>query len=275
MTRQRGIYRRSCRGAEGPLPGTAASWVSAIRPLPASRTGANVIGDGGGVMSVEISFIMILPVLLLGAMLGGAAVLVWWERRLLGFWQDRLGPQPGWTLRRAADGGRHHQAVHQGRLGAAVRRPGGLRAGADGHRRRHAAGFAVVPFGPDLHIIDLNIGVLFFLGMTSLAVYGVLLGGLASNNKYALLGGLRSGRADGHLRGVHGPVADGRGDAHGLVQPERHRRAQEDLWFCVPSFSGFVVFLIAGIAESPPPAVRPAGGGARAHRRFPHRVLAA
>ena len=53
-------------------------------------------------------------------------------------------------------------------------------------------GFAVVPFTPTLHIIDTNIGLLFFLGMTSLAVYSVLLGGLASNNKYALIGGLRS-----------------------------------------------------------------------------------
>ena len=41
-------------------------------------------------------------------------------------------------------------------------------------------GFAVVPFAPDLVIIDMNIGLLFFLGMTSLAVYSVLLGGLAS-----------------------------------------------------------------------------------------------
>ena len=53
-------------------------------------------------------------------------------------------------------------------------------------------GFAVVPFSPELYILDINIGLLFFLGMTSLAVYSVLLGGLASNNKYALLGGLRS-----------------------------------------------------------------------------------
>ena len=53
-------------------------------------------------------------------------------------------------------------------------------------------GFAVVPFGPELYVLDINIGLLFFLGMTSLAVYSVLLAGLASNNKYALLGGLRS-----------------------------------------------------------------------------------
>jgi len=61
--------------------------------------------------------------------------------------------------------------------------------------------FAVVPFGPPvtlfgrevpLVICDLNIGVLYFLGLSSLAVYGVTLGGWASNSKYALLGGIRA-----------------------------------------------------------------------------------
>jgi NADH-quinone oxidoreductase subunit H len=60
--------------------------------------------------------------------------------------------------------------------------------------------FAVIPFGPTLEIFgrsvplvvcDLNIGVLYFLGLSSLAVYGVALGGWASNSKYALLGGIR------------------------------------------------------------------------------------
>jgi len=60
--------------------------------------------------------------------------------------------------------------------------------------------FAVVPFGPPLHLFgreipmvvcDLNVGVLYFLGLSSLAVYGVALGGWASNSKYALLGSIR------------------------------------------------------------------------------------
>jgi len=52
--------------------------------------------------------------------------------------------------------------------------------------------FAVVPFGPGFVVADLNIGLLFFLAMSSMGVYSVALAGWASNNKYSLLGGLRA-----------------------------------------------------------------------------------
>ena len=139
-------------------------------------------------------FMMILPVLL-GAMFGAEA-LVWWERRLLGFWQDRLGPNrlgPFGSLQIVADMikvfTKDDWVPPFADRVIFVLAPLAIVAGM-------LMGFAVVPFGPDLHIIDLNIGILFFLAMTSLAVYGVLLSGLASNNKYSLLGGLRSA-ADG------------------------------------------------------------------------------
>jgi NADH-quinone oxidoreductase subunit H len=52
--------------------------------------------------------------------------------------------------------------------------------------------FAVIPFGPELQITDLNVGVLFIFAMTSVGVYGIVLGGWASNSKYPLMGGLRA-----------------------------------------------------------------------------------
>ena len=53
--------------------------------------------------------------------------------------------------------------------------------------------FAVIPVTPSIGIVgNLNIGVLFFLAMTSLSVYSVVLAGWASNNKYSLLGGMRA-----------------------------------------------------------------------------------
>jgi NADH-quinone oxidoreductase subunit H len=111
-------------------------------------------------------------------------------------------------------------------------------------------GFAVVPFGPGLFIIDLNIGLLFFLAMTSLAIYSVLLGGLASNSKYAVLGGLRSA-----AQMVTYEVFMGL-SLMGVVMTARSFnlsdivRAQENVWFCVPQFLGLVVFVIAGVAET-------------------------
>ena len=52
--------------------------------------------------------------------------------------------------------------------------------------------FAVIPFGPNFQITDLNVGLLFVFAMTSVGVYGIVLGGWASNSKYPLLGGLRA-----------------------------------------------------------------------------------
>ncbi|MFT4636017.1 MAG: NADH-quinone oxidoreductase subunit H, partial [Chitinophagales bacterium] len=128
---------------------------------------------------------------MLGAV-GGAAVATWFERRLLGLWQDRYGPNrlgPFGIGQVAADMikllTKHDWVPPFADKWVFIFAPTAIVVAM-------LLGFAVVPFGPNLQIIDLNIGLLFFLGMTSLAVYSVLLGGLASNNKYALLGGLRS-----------------------------------------------------------------------------------
>ena len=52
--------------------------------------------------------------------------------------------------------------------------------------------FAVIPFGPGFYVFDSNIGILFFLGNSSLGVYSIVLGGWASNNKYSLIGAMRA-----------------------------------------------------------------------------------
>jgi NADH-quinone oxidoreductase subunit H len=197
---------------------------------------------------VETGFIMILPVLL-GAMLG-AAVLVWWERRLLGFFQDRLGPNrlgPFGSLQIVADVVKlltkdDWVPPFSDRVVFTLA-PTAIVAGM-------LMGFAVVPYGPGLHIIDLNIGLLFFLAMTSLAVYGVLLGGLASNNKYSLLGGLRSAAQMVTYEVFMGLSIMGVVMLTGSFNLSEIVRAQEDIWFCIPQVLGMVVFLIAGIAES-------------------------
>jgi NADH-quinone oxidoreductase subunit H len=110
--------------------------------------------------------------------------------------------------------------------------------------------FAVLPIAPGVVVSDLNIGLLFFLGMSSLGVYSVVLAGWSSDNKYALLGGMRAAAQmlsyevfmGLSLMGV--VVLAGSFDLATIVE------AQRKLWFVVPQFLGFVLFLIAGIAET-------------------------
>jgi NADH-quinone oxidoreductase subunit H len=193
-------------------------------------------------------FLMIFPVLL-GTMLA-AIVLVWWERRLLGFWQDRLGPNrlgPFGSLQIIADVIKMFTKddwvpPFADRV-VFVLAPLAIAAGM-------LMGFTVVPFGPGLYIIDLNVGILFFLAMTSLAVYGVLLGGLASNNKYSLLGGLRSAAQMVTYEVFMGLSLMGIVMQTGSFNLSAVVNAQQDVWYCVPQFLGLVVFVIAGIAEA-------------------------
>ena len=182
---------------------------------------------------------------------GGAAILVWFERRLLGIWQDRLGPN----------------RVGPFGIGLALADIIKLFAKEDwippfadrfvfvfaptAIVMAMLLGFAVVPYAPDIHIANLNIGLLFFLGMTSLAVYSVMLGGLASNNKYALLGGLRSAAQMVSYEVFMGLSLMGVVMLTGSFSLVDIVLWQEDnYWFVIPQFIGFLVFLIAGIAES-------------------------
>ena len=104
-------------------------------------------------------------------------------------------------------------------------------------------------------VADLNIGLLFFLAMSSLGVYSVVLGGWSSNNKYCAARRPARRGADAQLRGLHGPLAHGRGDAGRLVQPRRHRRAPSArLWFCVPQFVGLRRLLRRRAGRDAPPA---------------------
>jgi NADH-quinone oxidoreductase subunit H len=110
--------------------------------------------------------------------------------------------------------------------------------------------FAVVPFSPTIWVADLNIGLLFFLGMSSLAVYSTVLGGWASNNKYALLGSMR---ASAQMLSYEVFMALSLMGV--VVQTGSFRlidivNAQKDLWFCVPQFMGLLVFAVAAAAES-------------------------
>lgn len=183
-------------------------------------------------------------------LVGFAAALTWIERRLLGFWQDRYGPNrvgPFGTLQVIAD--MIKILFKQDWIPPFADRAVFVLAPALAMAVLLLA-FAVVPIAPGIGVISFNIGLLFFLAMVSLSVYGTVLAGWASNNKYALLGGLRATAQmlsyevfmGLSLLGV--VLLAGSFDLRDIVE------AQRGLWYIAPQFVGFVVFLIAGIAEA-------------------------
>ncbi|MEM1189307.1 MAG: NADH-quinone oxidoreductase subunit NuoH [Pseudomonadota bacterium] len=187
---------------------------------------------------------------LIAAAVGGAAFLTWFERRLLGIWQDRLGPNrlgPFGVFQVLAD------------MLKLLSKDDWVPPFADRLLFILAPtiiatvmmlALAVVPFSPDLQVLDINIGLLFFLAMSSLAVYAVMLGGLASNNKYAILGGLRSAAQMVSYEVFMGLSLMGVVMLAGSFSTRVIVEAQRDMWFCIPQFLGLVTFTIAGIAES-------------------------
>jgi NADH-quinone oxidoreductase subunit H len=179
-----------------------------------------------------------------------AAMLIWVERRLLAVWQDRLGPNrvgPLGLLQVVAD------------MIKMFFKEDWIPPFADKAVFVIAptivfvtmlAGFAVVPFAPGVGIIDFNFGLLYFLALTSLSVYSVVLAGYASNNKYALLGALRAAAQTVSYEVFMGLSVMGVVMLSGSFDLREIVDAQRNGWFVVPQFFGFVIFMIAAIAES-------------------------
>ena len=199
-------------------------------------------------MELNWSYLLILPIAVGALVL--ALFLVWWERRLLGWWQDRLGPNrvgPFGVLQALADmvklltkddwlppfGDRVFFIMAPAIVAGSM-----------------LMAYVIVPFGPDLYVADSNIAVLFFLAMSSLAVYGVLLAGLASNNKYAMLGGLRAAAQMLTYEVFMGLSLMGVVIHAGSFSLVDIVESQRGMWYILPQFLGFFIFLIAGLAES-------------------------
>ncbi len=188
-------------------------------------------------------------------------VIVLAERRLMGFMQARLGPNrvgPKGALQGVAD------------LVKLVTKEDLTPAGAEKAVHFLApvlavipalTALAVIPFGPSikvgkvstpLYVADINIGLLFVLAITSIGVYGIILGGWSSNNKYSLLGGLRSAA---QLVSYEVPMGLALVSALlmtrslSLVEIVERQRAIH-LWFIFPGLLAFFIYFVAGVAET-------------------------
>jgi NADH-quinone oxidoreductase subunit H len=110
--------------------------------------------------------------------------------------------------------------------------------------------FTVIPFAPGIEVVDLDIGLLFFLAMSSMGVYSVALAGWSSNNKYSLIGGLRASAQMLSYEVFMGLSLMGVVMLAGSFNLRVIVEAQREMWFVVPQFIGFIIFFIAGIAET-------------------------
>jgi NADH-quinone oxidoreductase subunit H len=110
--------------------------------------------------------------------------------------------------------------------------------------------FTVIPFAPGISVVDLNIGLLFFLAMSSFGAYSVALAGWSSDDKYSLLGGLRAGAQMISYEVFMGLSLMGVVALAGSFRLGDIVDAQRNLWFCIPQCLGLFVFLNAGVAET-------------------------
>jgi len=179
-----------------------------------------------------------------------AAGLIYVERRLLALWQDRYGPN------RVGPLGLGQVLADMIKI---FMKEDWIPPFADKAVFVLAPGiliftilltFGVVPFAPGFNVFDSNIALLFFLGNSSLGVYSVVLGGWASNNKYSLLGAMRASAQMLTYEVFMGLSLMGVVMMSDSFNLREIVEAQHHVWFIFPQFIGFVVFMIAGIAET-------------------------
>jgi len=187
---------------------------------------------------------------LLIVVLSVASGLIWLERRLLALWQDRYGPNrvgPFGMLQVVADMikifAKEDWIPPFADKAVFVLAPAIIVATV-------LMTFAVLPIAPGVIVTDLNVGLLFFLAMSSLGVYSVALAGWSSDNKYSLLGGLRAAAQMISYEVFMGLSLMGVVVLAGSFDLVKIIEAQRKMWFVIPQFLGFVLFLIAGIAET-------------------------
>jgi NADH-quinone oxidoreductase subunit H len=111
---------------------------------------------------------------------------------------------------------------------------------------------AALPIGPFFQIADLNIGLLFVLGISSLGIFGIVLGGWASNSHYSLLGALRSAAQLVSYETSAGMAVVGTLLLAGTLSTRAIVERQNDvgIWFLVAAPVGFFIYLVASIAET-------------------------
>jgi len=213
----------------------------------------------GGAWPVVWTLIKILAVVV--PLLACVAYLTFWERKLIGFIQLRIGPNrvgPGGFLQPIADA---IKLLFKEVITPARANPGLYILGPVMTIMPALAAWVVIPFGPDRALANINAGLLLLLAITSLEVYGVILAGWASNSKYAFLGAMRASAqmvsyelAIGFALVVVLMVSGSLNLTDIVEGQNRGRFAEMGLnvlsWNWLPLLPIFVVYFISGVAET-------------------------
>ena len=110
--------------------------------------------------------------------------------------------------------------------------------------------WAVIPFSENLVLADINVGILYLFAVSSLGVYGIIMGGWASNSKYPFLGAIRSAAQMVSYEVSIGIIIINVLLCVGSLNLKDIVVAQKDLWYVIPLFPMFVIFFISALAET-------------------------
>ena len=110
--------------------------------------------------------------------------------------------------------------------------------------------WAVIPFSEDFVLADINVGILYIFAVSSLGVYGIIMGGWASNSKYPFLGAIRSAAQMVSYEVSIGIIIINVLLCVGSLNLTDIVLEQERIWFIVPLFPMFVIFFISALAET-------------------------
>ena len=110
--------------------------------------------------------------------------------------------------------------------------------------------WAVIPFSETFVLADINVGILYIFAVSSLGVYGIIMGGWASNSKYPFLGSIRSAAQMVSYEVSIGVIIINVLLCVGSLNLSDIVKAQENLWFIIPLFPMFIIFFISALAET-------------------------
>jgi NADH-quinone oxidoreductase subunit H len=191
-------------------------------------------------------FLQLVPLILLG------------ERKLIGRFQSRIGPNrvgPYGLLQPIAD---VLKLLSKEAFTPATAVPWMMAIAPVISVATAVATMAIIPFGPydvwgggfGLYGIDVSIGLLYFFAFGSLAFYGLMLGGWASGSKYSFLGSMRAAAQLISYEVALGLSLLGVAMTAGSLSLVDIVASQDGMWYVVPQFVGFCIFLVAGFAET-------------------------